>query len=156
MANTEGHHSLSGAKLEEISQKALTIWTTISIFQDGNLTDVFVKASIKPAENFLLNQVGRSCQSDKSGFFILKPCKCIYSCQSSRESLSSPLQMNGTDTSCWCSNMTPSSSEKMKSPQSSSRRNGLTQKGHYLLVSQLTHHYNFDTCSQKSGFAIIV
>lgn len=36
MANTEGYHSFSGAKLEEISWKALTIWTTIAVFQDGN------------------------------------------------------------------------------------------------------------------------
>lgn len=70
MANTEGYHSFSGAKLEEISQKALTIWTTTSIFRDGNLTDIFIKASIKTAENFLLNQVGRSCQSDKSVFYF--------------------------------------------------------------------------------------
>lgn len=36
MANTEGYHSFSGAKLEEISWKALTIWMTIAVFQDGN------------------------------------------------------------------------------------------------------------------------
>lgn len=52
MANTEGHHSFSGAKLEEISWKALTIWTTISVFQDGNLTDIFVRASIKNSRKF--------------------------------------------------------------------------------------------------------
>lgn len=155
MANTEGHHSFSGAKLEAISWKALTMWTTISILQDGNLTDIFVKASIKTAENLVLNQVERFCQSNNL-FFILKPCKCTYSCQSSRESLSSLLQMDGTDTSCWCSNMTPSSSEKMKSPQSRGRSNGLTQKGHFSVLSQLTHHHTFDTCSQKCGFAMIV
>lgn len=89
-------------------------------------------------------------------FFILKSCKCIYSSQNSRESLSSLLQMDGADTSCWCSNMTSSSSEKMKSPQSRGRSNGLTQKGHFLVLSQLIHHHTFDTCSQKSGFAITV
>lgn len=67
MANTGGH-SFSGAQLEEISQKAFTIWTTISIFQDANLTDIFIRASIKTAENFLLNQLGMSCQSNKSVF----------------------------------------------------------------------------------------
>lgn len=80
----------------------------------------------------------------------------MYSSKSSRENLSSLLQMDGADTSCWCSNMTSSSSEKMKSPHSRGRNNGLMQKGHFLVLSQLIHHHSFDTCSQKSGFAIIV
>lgn len=64
--------------------------------------------------------------------------------------------MDGADTSCWCSNMTPSSSAKMKIAQSRGRSDGLTQKGHFLALSQLIHHHTSDTCSQKSGFAIIV
>lgn len=64
--------------------------------------------------------------------------------------------MDGSDTSCWCSNMTPSSSENLKSPQSRGRSNGLMQKGHFLVLSQLIHHHTFDTYSQKSGFAVIV
>lgn len=77
----------------------------------------------------------------------------MYSSQSSRESLSSLLQMDGADTSCWCSNITPSSSEKMRSPHNRGRSNSLTQKGHFLVLSQLIHHHTFDICSQKSGFA---
>lgn len=45
----------------------------------------------------------------------------MYSSQSSRESLGSLLQMNEADTSCWCSNMTPSSSEKMKPPKAEAK-----------------------------------
>lgn len=52
MANTEGHYNFSGAKLEKISQKALTIYTTISIFQDGNLIDLLIRASIKQQKIF--------------------------------------------------------------------------------------------------------
>lgn len=64
--------------------------------------------------------------------------------------------MDEADTSCWCSNMTLSSAEEMKSPQSRGRSNGLTQKGHFLVLSQLIHNHTFDTCSQKSGFAVLV
>lgn len=58
MANTEGHHGFLGAKLEEICQKALTIWTTISLFQDGNLTDIFLRVSIKESRNFSFKSAG--------------------------------------------------------------------------------------------------
>lgn len=116
-------------------------WRTLQLFRGktgGNLSKSFEyldnhfhfpgwklnrsipKSLYKTAENFLLNQLGRSCQSDKL-FFILKPHKCMYSSQSSRESLGSLLQMNEADTSCWCSNMTPSSSEKMKPPKAEAK-----------------------------------
>lgn len=71
MANTEGHYNFSGAKLEEISQKALTIYLDNYFhFPGWKLNRSIPKSLYKTAEHFLLNQLGRSCQSDKFCFLF--------------------------------------------------------------------------------------